>query len=65
MPAHCFEGILNFSQAFVEEQQQVREQHARLAQQQKQIESLTGWVQKISAEIELSKTAPQAVLNDR
>ncbi len=57
--------FLKEHQAFVEEQQQVREQHATLAQQQKQIEALTAGLQKISAEIELSKTAPRAVLNDR
>jgi hypothetical protein len=34
------------------------------AQQQKQIQQLTAGLQKVSAQLELSKTAPQTVLND-
>jgi hypothetical protein len=38
-------------------------QEARIAQQQKQIETLTAALQKVSAQLELSKSAPQTVLN--
>jgi hypothetical protein len=33
--------------------------------QQKQIEALTMGLQKVSAQIELNKAAPQTVLNDK
>ena len=36
---------------------------SKLAQQQKQIESLTAGLQKVSAQLELSKAAPQTVVN--
>ena len=36
---------------------------ATAAQQQKQIESLTAGLQKVSAQLELSKPAPQVVNN--
>jgi hypothetical protein len=36
---------------------------ATVAQQQKQIEALTAGLQKVSAQLELSKAAPQTVLN--
>jgi trimeric autotransporter adhesin len=38
-------------------------QEAIIAQQQKQIDALTAGLQKVSAQFELSKTAPQTVLN--
>jgi trimeric autotransporter adhesin len=38
---------------------------SKLAQQQKQIEALTAGLQKVSAQIELDKAAPQMVGNDR
>jgi hypothetical protein len=38
---------------------------ANAARQQKQIEALTAGLQKVSAQIELSKTAPQTVLNNQ
>jgi trimeric autotransporter adhesin len=38
---------------------------SKLAEQQKQIEVLTAGLQKVSAQLELSKTAPQTVLNDQ
>jgi len=38
---------------------------ATVAQQQKQIEALTAVVQKVSAQLELNKPAPQTVLNDQ
>jgi hypothetical protein len=37
----------------------------KLAEQQKQIEALAAGLQKVSAQLELSKTAPQTVLNDQ
>jgi hypothetical protein len=38
---------------------------AELAQQQRQIEVLAVSLQKVSAQLELSKSAPQTVLNDQ
>jgi len=40
-------------------------QEAIIARQQKQIEALTAGLQKVSAQIEASKPAPQVVLNDQ
>ena len=57
--------FLKEHKAFVEQQQQVREQRAMIAQQQKQIETLAAGLQKISARLEVSKTASQTALNDR
>jgi hypothetical protein len=37
----------------------------RLAEQQKQIEALTAGLQKVSAQLELSKSASRTVLNSR
>jgi hypothetical protein len=51
--------------AFVEEQRKVREQGATIARQQKQIEALTAGLQKVSAQLELSKSEPQTVLNNQ
>jgi hypothetical protein len=42
---------------------QRRDFEAALAQQQKQIEALTAGLQKVSAELEVSKPAPRTVLN--
>jgi len=50
-------------QATVAQQQKGFE--ATLAQQQKQIEALTAGLQKVSAQLELSKPARQTVLNNR
>ena len=57
---------------FLKEHRTVQEQKATIvelrqnfAQQQKQIEELMAVVQKVSAELELSKPAPQTVLNDQ
>ena len=48
----------------VEEQNcKLQEQGAMIARQQRQIEALTAGLQKVSAQLQLSKTAPQAVLN--
>jgi uncharacterized coiled-coil protein SlyX len=41
----------------------VKELQATVAQQQKQIEALTAGLQKVSAQLEVSKPAPQVVTN--
>jgi hypothetical protein len=38
-------------------------QEATIAEQQKQIEALTAGLQKVSAQLEVSKAAPQVVKN--
>jgi uncharacterized coiled-coil protein SlyX len=40
-------------------------QEATIAKQQKQIDALTAGLQKVSAQLELNKPAPQTVLNNR
>jgi uncharacterized coiled-coil protein SlyX len=57
---------------FLKEHRQVQEQKATIAelksavaQQQKQIEALTAGFQKVSDQLELSKPAPQTVLNNQ
>jgi trimeric autotransporter adhesin len=45
-------------------EQQRRDFEAALAQQQKQIDALTAGLQKVSAQLELSKPAPQTAAND-
>jgi uncharacterized coiled-coil protein SlyX len=54
---------------FLKEHRTVQEQKATIAQlkqdfakQQKQIEALTSGLQKVSAELELSKSAPRTVV---
>ena len=49
---------------FLKEHKTVQEQGAMIARQQKAIESLTAGLQKVSAQLEVSKPAPQTVLND-
>ncbi len=44
-------------------EQQRKDFEAALAQQQKQIDALTAGLQKVSGQLELSKSAPQTVLN--
>jgi len=46
-------------------EQQRRDFEAALAQQQKQIEALTVGLQKVSAQLEVSKAAPQKVVNNQ
>jgi len=55
---------------FLKEHSVVQEQKATIAelkhgfaQQQKQIEALTAGLEKVSAQVELGKPAPQTVLN--
>ena len=56
--------FLKQHKAFIEEQHKVENLQATVAQQQKQIETLTAGLQKVSAQLEVSKSAPQTVLND-
>jgi len=46
-------------------QSTVAKQETNATRQQKQIDALTVGLQKVSAELELNKTTPQMVLNDR
>ena len=46
---------------FLKEHRIVQEQGATIARQQKQIEALTAGLQNVSAQLEVSKTAPQTV----
>jgi endosialidase-like protein len=48
---------------FLKEHRKNEEQEAAIARQQKQIEALTAGIQKVSAQVELIKPAPQAVAN--
>ncbi len=50
---------------FLKEHRKVHELEANAAKQQKQIKALTAGLQKVSAEIELSKSASQTVANDQ
>jgi hypothetical protein len=50
---------------FLKEHRKNEEQEATIARQQKQLEALTAGLQKVSAQIELSKPAPQTVLNNQ
>jgi hypothetical protein len=47
---------------FLKAHRRMQEQDAAIARQQKQIEALTAALQKVSAQIELSKSVPQTVL---
>jgi Chaperone of endosialidase len=49
---------------FLKEHRTVQEQGATIARLQKQIDALTAGLQKVSARHELSKSAPQTVLNN-
>ena len=49
---------------FLKEHRTVDELRATVAQQQKQLEAVTTGLQKVSAQLELNKAAPQTVLND-
>jgi Chaperone of endosialidase len=55
--------FLKEHKAFVEEQRKVQEQGATITRLEQQIEALTAGLQKVSAQIELSTPAPQAVKN--
>jgi len=45
--------------------QQKNDLQAKVAHQQEQIEALTAGLQKVSAQLEVSKTAPRVVNNDQ
>ena len=47
------------------QESRMQAQEATIAQQQKQIEALTAGLQKVSAQLELSKPAPQTALNNQ
>jgi Chaperone of endosialidase len=48
-----------------EQQTKIEQQDGEIALQQKQIESLTAGLRKVSAQLELSKSTPQTVLNNQ
>ena len=50
---------------FLKEHRKVQQLEANAAQQQKQIEALTAGLQKVSAQLEASKPAPQVVNNNQ
>jgi len=50
---------------FLKEHRKNEEQEATIARQQKQIEALTAGLEKVSAQLEMSKSSPQMVLNNR
>jgi hypothetical protein len=50
---------------FLKEHKTVQEQGVTIARLEKQIEALTAGLQKVSAQIELNKSAPQTVLNNQ
>jgi hypothetical protein len=49
---------------FLKEHRRVEEQGATIAKQQNQIEALTAGLQKVSAQLEATRPAPQTVLNN-
>jgi hypothetical protein len=50
---------------FLKAHRKLEEQGAMIARQQKQIAALTAGLQKVTAQLEVSKAAPQTVLNNR
>jgi len=50
---------------FLKEHHQLQDLKAMVAEQQKQIKALTSGLQKVSAQLEVSKPAPQTVLNNQ
>jgi len=50
---------------FLKEHRKNEQQEATIARQQKQIDALTAGLQKVSAQLEVSKAAPQTVVNNR
>ena len=57
--------FLKEHKAFVEEQCKVQQQGATIASLQRQIEALTVGLQRVSAQLELTKFAPQTVQNSQ
>jgi Chaperone of endosialidase len=50
---------------FLKEHRKNEKQEAKIAQLEKQVEALTAGLQKVSAQVELRRPAPQTVLNSR
>ncbi len=50
---------------FLKAHRRIEEQEATIARLQKQIEALTAELQKVSAQLDVSMSAPQTVLNDQ
>jgi Chaperone of endosialidase len=50
---------------FLKEHRKNEEQQASIARLQKQIEALTAGLQKVSAQVEMNRTAPQMVVNNQ
>jgi hypothetical protein len=50
---------------FLKEHKKAQESESRMAQQEKQIESLTAALQKVSAQIEISRPAPEVAANNQ
>jgi len=50
---------------FLKEHRKVQKLEANAVRQQRQIEALTAGLQKVSAQLEVSKPAPQTVLNNQ
>ena len=61
--AMLFNEFLKEHKAFIQEQNKVSNLQATVAQQQKQIEALTAGLQKVSAQLEVSRSAPKTILN--
>jgi hypothetical protein len=57
--------FLKEHKAFVSQQHTVEQQQATITRLEKQIEALTAGLQKVSAQLEVSKPAPQTVLNNQ
>jgi len=50
---------------FLKAHRRIEEQEATIARLQKQIDAVTAGLQKVSAQLEVSKPAPQTALNNR
>jgi hypothetical protein len=50
---------------FLKAHRRAEQQEATIAKQQKQIEALTAGLQRVSAQVEMSRPAPQIALNDQ
>jgi hypothetical protein len=48
---------------FLKERRKVQELESRMQQQEKQIESLSAGLQKVSAQLEISRPAPEVAAN--
>jgi hypothetical protein len=57
--------FLKQHKAFVEEQRKVQGLEAKAARQEKQIDALAAGLQKVSAQLELSKSVPETALNSQ